>query len=133
MGNMEKKIVMLVLCRKVLAKLFIEHIKSHSKMEAFGVYRFSEVKNMALVHNPTLALVEIPEQQGDPAQETFDVCEEIKNTSPGCKIMLMCPEQDKKSVEACVEAKKKGKIEDYVFYDTTPEYLTSKLEALLPV
>jgi len=45
----------------------------------------------------------------------------------------MCPEQDKKSVDACVEAKKTGKIEDYVFYDTSPEYLTSKLEAMLPI
>jgi len=130
---MEKKNVILVLCRKVIAKLFIEHIKNNTQMEAFGVFRFDEAKNKALIHNPTLALVEIPERHGDPAQEAFDVCDDIREACPGCRVMLMCSEQDKKSVDACVEAKKKGMIEDYVFYDTSPEYLTSKLEALLPV
>ena len=128
---MERKIVILVLCRKVIAKLFIEHITNNTQMEALGVYKFSEVRNIAMVHNPTLALVEIPERHGDSVQEAFDVCGNIKEACPNCKIMLMCPEQDKKSVDACVEAKKKGKIEDYVFYDTSPEYLTSKLKALV--
>ena len=130
---MEKRIVMLVLCRKVLANLFIEHIKNTTQMEAHGVYRFNDVKSMALVHSPALALVEIPEQHGDPAQEALRVCDNIREVSPGCQIMLMCPEHDKKSVDACVDAKKKGMIEDYVFYDTSPEYLTSKLQAMLPV
>ena len=129
---MERKVVILVLCRKVIAQLFIEHITNNTQMKALGVYGFSEVRNIALVHNPILALVEIPEQHGDPVQEAFDVCGDIKKVCPNCKIMLMCPEKDKKSVDACVEAKKKGYIEDYVFYDTSPIYLTSKLEALLP-
>ena len=129
---MERKIVILVLCRKVIAQLFIEYITSNTQMEALGVYRFCEVRNIALIHNPALALVEIPERRGAPLQEAFDVCDDIKEVCPNCKIMLMCPEQDTKSVDACVEAKKKGDIEDYVFYDTSPEYLTSKLKALLP-
>jgi len=132
MNNMVKKNVMLVLCRKVIAKLFIEYIENNTQMEAFGVFRFNEAKNTAMIHNPALVLIEIPERYGDPAQDAFSVCDDIKEACPGCKIMLMCPEQDKKSVDACVEAKKKGKIEDYVFYDTSPEYMTSKLEALLP-
>ena len=129
---MDKKIVMLVLCRKVLAKLFIEHINNNTQMKALGVYKFNEVKNMALLHNPNLALVEIPERHGESAREAFDVCDDIKEARPGCKVMLMCPEQDKKSVDACVKAKKKGKIEDFIFYEASLEYLTSKLEALLP-
>ena len=130
---MEEKIVMLVLCRRVLANLFIEHIQNNSQMEAVGVYDFKKVRNMALIRQPTLALVEIPERHGDPAQEALDVCKDIREVSPGCKVMLMCPEKDDKSVEVCVEAKKKGEIEDFVFYDTTPEYLAKKLEAMLPV
>jgi len=130
---MEEKIVMLVLCRRVLANLFIEHIQSNSQMEAIGVYDFNNVKNMALIRQPTLALVEIPERHGEPAMEALDVCRNIKEVCHGCKIMLMCPEKDRKSVDVCVEAKQKGEIEDFVFYDTTPEYLSRKLEAMLPV
>ena len=130
---MEQKTVLLVLCRRVLATLFIEHIKNTTQMEARGVYRFEEAKNMALIHNPTLALVEIPERHGDPALDALGVCDEIKKASPGCQIMLMCPEQNKKCIDACVEAKKRGEIADYVFYETSPEYLTSKLQSLLPI
>ena len=129
---MKKEIVMLVLYRKVIAGLLIEAIHNRTGLEVFGVYEFNKVKNMALVHQPTSALVEIPEKYGDPALDTLDVCDDIREACPFCKIMLMCPEQDKKSIDVCVDAKRNGKIEDYIFYDTTPEYLTSKLEALLP-
>ena len=129
---MKKEIVMLVFCRKVIAKLFIEHIENHTAMEAIGVYEFNRVKNAALVHHPILALVEIPERDGDPELDAFDVCDDIKEACPACKIMLMCPEGDTASVAACEDAKQKGKIEDYIFYDTTPQYVTSKLKSLLP-
>ena len=46
--------------------------------------------------------------------------------------MLMCPERDKESVAVCEEAVKSGKVEDYVFFETSPEYLTSKLITMLP-
>ena len=129
---LKKEVVMLVLCRKIIAKLFIEHIKSKTQMEVIGVYEWNKVRNVVLVHHPTIALVEIPERHGEPAQEALDVCADIKKTCPECQIIMMCLEQDKKSIDVCVDAKRNGKIEDYIFYDTTPEYLTSKLEALLP-
>ena len=127
---MEKETVMLVFYRKIIARLFVEHIQNNTNMDAVGVYEFNKVKNMTLVHKPTLALVEIPERHGNPVQEALDVCGDITEACPGCKIMLMCPEQDKKSVNACEEAVKSGKIKDYVFYETSPEYLTSKLKTM---
>ena len=129
---MKKSAVMLILCRKVIAKLLIEHITNNTRLEVFGVYEFNRARNMAKIHRPAVALVEIPERHGDPALDALDVCADIKEVSPNCKVMLMCPEQDVQSVEACVEAKKSGKIEDYIFYDSSPEYLTSKLKALCP-
>ena len=124
--------VLLVLCRRVIAELLIDLIQGSTQIETVGVYDFSRARNMAQVRQPTLALVEIPERNGEPAQEALDVCEDIKETSPGCKIMLMCPEQDGESVRRCADAKRKGEIEDYIFYDASPEYLVSKLESLLP-
>ena len=128
---MQKKTVMLVLCRKVMAGFFIEHVNKSGSMEAFGVYKFNEAKNMASIRQPTLAVVEIPERQGDTALDALDVCEDIREASPACKIMLICPEQDRKSVEASQMAKSRGMIEDYVFYDSSADYLASKLESLL--
>jgi response regulator RpfG family c-di-GMP phosphodiesterase len=130
---LKNDVVMLVLCRKVIAKLLVEHITRNTCMEAIGVYEFDKARKMTQVHQPVLALVEIPERHGEPALDAFDVCEDIKEMCPGCKIMLMCPEKDKQSIEECVEAKKSGKIEDYIFYEASPEYLISKLKALLPL
>ena len=128
----DKKIVMLVLCRKVISGLLIEAIKQRTDMDAFGVYEFNKARNMAMVRQPKIALVEIPENRGDPAREALDICGDIQEVSPGCRIILICPENDEESVAACIEAIKEGKINDYLFYDLSVDYLVSKLISLCP-
>ena len=127
---MNRKTVLLVLCRKVIAGLMIDTINRRPDMEAFGVYRFSEAGPAACTYSPHIALLEIPERVNQPALETLDACREIKEASPDCKIILLCPERDKESVSACVAAKKQGKIEDFLFYESSVDYLVSKLESL---
>ena len=129
---MRKTIVMLLLCRRVIADLLINSIERNGDVEAFGVYDFKNAVHSAAVRKPDIALVEIPEKNGDPALETLIVCSGIKNICPACKIVLLCPEQDKISVNECVKAKKQGKVEDYLFYDSGVDYLVSKLESLYP-
>ena len=126
----DKKIVMLVLCRRVISGLLIEAIKSRTAMDAFGLYEFNKAKSMAMARQPQIALVEIPENRGHPTQDALDVCGDIQKASPGCKIILICPENDEESVAACIEAVKDGRINDYLFYDLSVEYLVSKLISL---
>ena len=128
----DQKVVMLVLCRKVISGLLIEAIKSRTDMDAFGLYEFSEVKGIAMTRQPKIALIEIPEKRGHPAQDALDICGDIKEASPGCKIILICPENDEESVSACIAAVRKGKINDYLFYDLSVDYLVSKLISLSP-
>ena len=127
---MSKTIVMLLLCRRVIADLLIKTIERNNDVEAFGVYDYKNAVTSAAARKPDIALVEIPEKHGTPALDTLEICEGIKAICPGCKIVLLCPEQDKDSVSASVEAKKQGKIEDFLFYDSGVDYLVSKLEAL---
>ena len=128
----DKKVVMLVLCRKVISGLLIEAIKKRTDMDAFGLYEFNKAKDMAMARQPKIALVEIPENRGNPARDALNVCEDIQIASPGCKIILICPENDEESVAACIEAVKEGKISDYLFYDLSVDYLISKLITLCP-
>ena len=128
---MEKKTVLLVLCRKVIADLLIDKINSTQKLEAFGIYKFNEARSAAFTYNPNLALIEIPERNDDdPALDALDVCKDIKEANPDCKIMLLCPEKDKKSVNVCVEAKKRGEIGAFLFYEASVDYLVSQLESM---
>jgi len=128
-----KKVVMLVLGRKVIADLLIKSIGKRANMEVFGMYDYKNAGVTALSRKPYLALVEIPEKHGFPAFDTLSVCGEIKEASEGCKIVLLCPEQDKESVDICIDAKKRNEIEDFLFYDSSVDYLASKLESLCPI
>lgn len=127
---MDKKTVLLVLCRRVIADLLIETIEKRPQMKAHGIYEFKDARAAAATYKPQIALVEIPEAPGDPALKAFDVCKVIKEASPDCKIVMLCPEADKKSVTICVQAKKLGEIEAFLFYEASVEYLVSQLEAL---
>ena len=130
---MNKPIVMLVLCRRVIADLLIRTIEKKGVMEAFGIYNYKNAVDTAVSRRPDIALVEIPEQHGSSAKDTLIICDGIKEASPGCKIAVLCPEKDEAGVDACIEAKKAGRIEDYFFYDSGVDYLVSKLKAMLPV
>ena len=123
---------MLVVGRKVIADLLVKSIGSQSNMEAFGVYDYKSAGTAALSRRPELALVEIPEKQGFPALDTLNICGEIKKINPECKIVLLCPEHDKESVDVCIDAKQRSEIEDFLFYDSSVDYLASKLKALCP-
>ena len=123
---------MLVLCRRVIAGLLKESIEKKKRMKTVSVYDYKRAGSEAMLHCPDIALVEIPEKYGFPAAETLAVCEEIKKASAGCRIVLLCPEQDSESVYICTEEKKRGGIADFLFYDSTVEYLIAKLDALLP-
>ena len=122
---------MLVLCqRRVIAEALVGCIERSSALRPFVVRKFEDAAAVARVRRPALALVEIPERFGSPALDTIDVCEAIKTASPGCKIVLLCPEQDKESVDICVDERRRGGIEDFLFYDSSMEYLASTLNSL---
>jgi len=44
--------------------------------------------------------------------------------------MLMCPENSRESRQAAVEAMSGGRIDDFVYYNVSMDYLESKLEVL---
>jgi len=74
-----------------------------------------------------VALVEIAESGGHGAAECLALCARLREEAPQCKLLLMCPERDRDSVARAIEAKSQGRIDDFVFYDVTTDYLVSKL------
>ena len=78
-------------------------------------------------HNADTALIEIGESAEFDASYCLALCAWLRQETPQCKLMLMCPEQNADSVSKVIKAKKKERIDDFVFYDSTTEYLISKL------
>ena len=126
---MDEKAALLVLCRRVIADLILAEI-SKTDIRASAVLDSNDAIAAAMFHKPSIALVEIPEGKIGAAEETLGVCAGMREISPGCKIVLLCPEYDKASVKSCVEAKRQGKIEDFFFFSVSTDYLVSILMAL---
>ena len=131
MNEGNQNIILLVLCRKVIANLLVEAVEKRSNMTVFAEYNYKNVRAAAMTLKPDIALAEIPQCRGTPALDTLDICAEIKSESPGCKIMLLCPENSEESISVCVKAKQKAQIEDFLFYDSSTNYLVSKLESMI--
>ena len=133
MKTENRSMVMLVLSRRVIGGLLKKYIDDRPGMKAFLEYDYNNAKYNAQRYAPDIALVEIPERYGTPAADTLRFCEEIKGANRGCRIILLCPENNDTSVGECVQAKQQGRIDDFLFYDSTTYYLVSKLEAMLSV
>jgi len=123
-------VIMLVLNRRFIGGLLKKYIDECPGMSAFTEYDYNNAIFNAAKNKPNISLVEIPERHGTPAADTLRLCREIKEASHMCKIILLCPEIDEISVRECVRAKQQGDIEDFLFYDSTTQYLISKLEAM---
>ncbi|QRN84812.1 hypothetical protein JR334_07425 [Clostridia bacterium] len=77
-----------------------------------------------------IALIEVAESGLYDMSYCLTICKELRKDAPECKLLLMCSEQNDKSVQQVVEAKWVKQIDDFVFYDVPIDYLVSKLISL---
>lgn len=122
--------VLLVMHRKVLAQSLIRSLQNNPK---FTFYMESCPDNVLLAvisYNINVAVIEVPESGEHPAEDMLLLCDEIKKTSPDCKTLVLCPESSEESKDAVVVAKKNEGINDFIFYDSSLEYLIKKLESM---
>ena len=122
--------VMLVLSRKLIAQTLTHAIREKPDMDSFIEYSYENAAITAGIRSPEVTLVEIPERPGHPEREILKICAKIRSSSPGSKIVLLCPEDSGGSISAVVTAKQAGEIDDFIFYDASLVYLTAKLESL---
>lgn len=65
---------------------------------------------------------------------TMDYCLKLltglKAALKESRLLLICPENDRMAVRKAVQAKQEKKIDDFVFYDASLDYLIMSLKAL---
>lgn len=89
---------------------------------------YSKAVHIISTSHADAVLIEIAETGEYDASYCLALCAGLQTGS--CKLLLLCPEQDEPDVAAVVDAKQKGVIEDFVFYDASIDYLVSKLLAI---
>ncbi len=76
-------------------------------------------------------LVEVPESGLPNIFGCLAIIDQIKNSIPNCKVLLMCSELDHEAVKVAIKAKQAKRVDNFIFYDTSMEYLKASLKALL--
>ncbi len=93
--------------------------------------QYENLPHTAKTYLPKVILLEVPESGTPTVYGCITLAEEVRNTLPHIKILLMCSELDLEAVEVSIEAKKTNKVDDFIFYDTSMEYLKASIKALI--
>ena len=119
--------IMLVMQRKIIVQSLIKVFKDNPDIEIIYHPNYYNADADISSYEVNTVLIEATETGPYDMDYCLALCKLIRKNSPKCKLLLICSEQDEKSVEKVVSAKGKKQIDDFVFYDVTIDYLASKL------
>jgi hypothetical protein len=128
--NMKQKRILLVMYRRILADALSRQGKTDPFFDFKAEQNYSAAPLTAELYQPDIAVLEIPESGEWNAETCFSMGNEIQKAVPSCKLMILCPEKNQAVCKATIQAKRENRIDDFLYYDTTINYLFSKLEAL---
>lgn len=77
-----------------------------------------------------VALIDV--MSGDVAERSAVIafCENLRQVVPSCRLLLLVSQDDKAGCKMAIEAVKSHRVDDFVFYDASLEYLMAKLSAI---
>ncbi|NLF80614.1 MAG: hypothetical protein GX572_05425 [Clostridia bacterium] len=129
---MNKKKILLIMSRKILSDALIAQTKDDLRFELQADQNYDSALITAISCQPEIVVVEIPESgRFRLAEKCLNICDAIREQVPGCKQVLLCSESDTGSCRAAIQAKQENRIDDFLYYDTSINYLFSKLESLM--
>ena len=125
------KTIVLIVHRIAVAQGFIARTREFRDIEVILEPDYTNAEATIQDHLAQAALIEVAEGGECDIDYCLTLCARIRETTPDCKLLMMCPESDKQAVEGAVAAKREGRIDDFVFYDVTLDYLLDSFEILL--
>ncbi|MDL2218257.1 hypothetical protein LJC27_06320 [Christensenellaceae bacterium OttesenSCG-928-M15] len=123
--------IVLIMRREPIAQAFIKRLLDNADIAVIHAPDYGRADRIIHEHSAGAALVEVGETSGYDTAHCLALCKRLRDVAPQCKLILMCPEQNGASVQEAVKAKKDRRIDDFVFYDASLDYLTSKLLSML--
>lgn len=119
--------MILFMQRKAIAEALMHTLREHPDIRLIYEPDYDNAKTAIDRHRAKAVLIEVAESGQYNMDYCSRLCKDLKKQRPKCKLLLMCPEQDASSVKQVVQAKANKRIDDFVFYDVSMDYLTSKL------
>ena len=124
------KQVLLVMYRKMLSDALIQHVSGSAQFSFYAESNYRCALLSAEIVQPAIAVVEIPESGEWTAERCLALCDCIRRSLPDCRMVALCPEENESICLQVIAAKKAGRLDDFLYYDTSINYLLSKLESL---
>ena len=123
--------IVLLMWRKAIAESLLTELKKETGIQLFYEPDYTKAVTGIQNHEAKVALIEAAEVCDRDITYCLDVCATLRREAASCKLILMCSEKDEEAVAQAVSAKQDGHIDDFVFYDASLGYLSSKLLAML--
>ena len=122
--------IVLVMKRKPVAQSLMEQLELEPDVRYH--FEFDSEKAVATTAeaDANVVLIEVPESDFYDVEYCLDLCGQIRKQQENCKLLLLCPEQNRESVLKSIQAKATGRIDDFAFYEASADYLIAKLMSL---
>ena len=120
-------IVILIMKRKPIAQSFMNSLEDSPDIRLIYQPYYHRSSLTIQRYKAKAALIEVAETGPYDIGYCMALCKELRESVPECKLILMCSDQDEKTIKEVIDAKGKNYIDDFVFFDVTTDYLASKL------
>ena len=124
------KTVLLIMRRVSLAQGLMAKARDDPGLRLCYEPDYARAAEAIRSHQVAGALLEVAEDGAQDIGFCLSLCARLRETAPRCRLMLMCPEGQAETVRRAVEAKRRGQIDDFVFYDVSLDYLSASLQTL---
>lgn len=124
------KTVILIMQRASLAQGLIAKVRNAPGIQLCYEPDYANADVAIRTHLAAGALIEVTENEVHDINFCLALCAWLREVTPHCRLMLMCPEGQTEAVHRAIEAKRKGEIDDFVFYDVSLDYLSASLQSL---
>ena len=120
---------------KVLAQSLITVMKNYTELEAepFMLLDPGQAAVDAEVLRLDVAVLDVVNEIRDESGAVSPFCEGLRAAAPGCQILLFVSQDNKGACDAAVAAVRGGAADDFLFYDSTLDYLFAKVLSLLKI
>lgn len=120
-------IIMLIMQRKAIVQGLMDRFRDIPDMRLIYEPEYQHADRAIRHYDANAILIEATESGHYDTAHCLTLCKRLRKQAPGCKLLLMCPEQNEHNINLAIGAKGGKLIDDFVFYDVTIDYLVSKL------
>ncbi len=115
----------LVMQRHLIARALLKKLQDATQILPYCESYYSRAERIIGSDKVAVALIEVAESGEYGIAFCLALCTRLRPT--GCKLVLLCPEQDEHVVAATADAMRSGLIDDFVYYDSSLDYTVAKL------